>query len=1406
MTGAVAAGRKAPGAARRSAAFKSAACKSAARKGAACAALAALLAPALLSCQNPLQRGAEGGGCGQTGSLLVFVGRPQEARSILPDHCMSGFDRLALAFEPSPPGGFAPLPVILTRGADGSWAGEAGEPWGSGVAPGGEVRLPAGSWRVTALAQIRAGGDYDDAARGELYVVVAAGVSASAAVELRPIPGSGYGSFHWDISHPPNVSIAGMVIERLGGGASAFCGQHYFDGLVGDTPGAATAANPGSFASMPAGEYRVAFRLRLDDGREARRSAVLRVYQNRESRFEHPGDERAAFLDGHFLHPALLDLILGAWDPGAAGGEGAWDFAARGISAGHFEFEGIRGLYGAAGNGAPEWAAAVSWLDRLAGGGAVPLPGDDLEEARAWLRAIADAALLGLASDAPAFAELSFESRDAAESALRSLLNPLPNGSALGDIDWLPGDIAFATVAGPGPGAPEFRAEICFSGRIMVGGYRPAQGATLAEQLAWLREHAAQSGGRYAAIAQDCEALTPAQAALPVGRTDLRILLRSSDPAVPREISLSGNGGLFTVPSGATLALGAGAALAGRAGNTSAMVVVSAGALEMLDGSAIRGNHNNGVGGGVFISGGEFRMEGGEISGNSAGQYGGGVFVAGGAFRMLGGEIAGNTAGSGGGVRIVAGGEFEMRGGEIAGNTATGSGGGVSIDSGGEFDMRGGIISGNSAGSSGGGVLIAGTPGGPPPATFSMRGGIISGNSATVSGGGVQNLGGFFRVSDGAIFGSDARPYEHPNTAGSNAALSSGGSDEYGAFDGSGGAFVPAGDLPVGSRTIEVRDGALIRPVEIPPSNEITIAGSIAGGFIATDGSGAPVAGGATPAQPYQAQFSAMIGAIMAHAGGDDVAVQFGSGYPDVLDIGALYAAFVCAGGDWGEIALSGAVTSANAAAARGTVVLDGAIAAMRDANARIENTAAGAADNGSALHIIGAGMASISGGAVSATAGIAVRNAGSGEVRISGGRVYAATGMAVQIAGTGAVCISGSAYVTSANALALNGGTIAIAAGGRASVAGGTVSNTVPAGPSGADGRAINSAGEVSVSGGMVSAAAGQAIRSTGGGEARISGSAYVTSASATAPGGTIANAGFGALTIAGGTVRNTAAGAYARTVNNAGIGEVFITGGRVYATAGRAVHNAGAGEVRISGSAYLTSANASTDGGTIASSGGRVYIAGGEVGNTSATGNAVRLDGSGFAFLSGGSGGGTVTGSQRFSLGSDTAIAVEWEPTGAPHYYAGSSAGLTAHGAGGSAVWAISGGDPGISFARGANEGFAAVPGATVIPPGDAGITITLAQFRAMAPIALEPIPFGGQRPVSVERPEDFDSIEWFIGASPAPAASVSNGGATLTIGPDIHQNVPLAWRHATVVVRLRGSGAVYSQHIDFSVQPPP
>jgi hypothetical protein len=308
------------------------------------------------------------------------------------------------------------------------------------------------------------------------------------------------------------------------------------------------------------------------------------------------------------------------------------------------------------------------------------------------------------------------------------------------------------------------------------------------------------------------------------------ITLKGDTPA--RNISLSGQGSLFTVGADVELAL-EDIVLRGISNNNTSLVKVNTnGKLVMNSGGKVTGNTystsvNETGGAGVYVNNGTLEIAGGEISGNSLISStaaitisGGGVFAGNSStVLMSGGAIKDNRVNgnhssyghsNGGGISIYCS-SFEMTSGIIEGNIVTdqaaadcyASGGGVylnisinnSIKS--LFNFKGGIIRNNSCNAItsrmgiawGGGVGIQ-------ECDFVMSGGIISGNNCVSAsnpnyyngqyivgayGGGVLLTGQASFVKTGGIIysnevtGNDADGIPLKNTAQSNSSGLGGG-------------------------------------------------------------------------------------------------------------------------------------------------------------------------------------------------------------------------------------------------------------------------------------------------------------------------------------------------------------------------------------------------------------------------------------------------------------------------------------------------------------------------------------------------------------------------------------------------------------------------------------------------------
>ncbi|MCL2638046.1 MAG: hypothetical protein FWD48_06695 [Oscillospiraceae bacterium] len=230
-----------------------------------------------------------------------------------------------------------------------------------------------------------------------------------------------------------------------------------------------------------------------------------------------------------------------------------------------------------------------------------------------------------------------------------------------------------------------------------------------------------------------------------------------------------------------------------------------------------------GVGGGVGLRGGVFEMNGGTIKDNT-GRAGGGVSISlASTFNMTGGSITNNTHtssadGNGGGVSAAGVNvTFNMSGGEISRNSSNTFGGGVSVGSGAVFNMSGdAAIFGNESNAIGlgGGVSVVNS-------IFNMsEDAVIYGNTAIMGAGlFVNGAEAEINISGGLITGNDttgADPAANigtnqtPNSSALSAVSGVVGNVRFGTH--SGGSFTPVGGIHNESRTIEVRNGVLVRP------------------------------------------------------------------------------------------------------------------------------------------------------------------------------------------------------------------------------------------------------------------------------------------------------------------------------------------------------------------------------------------------------------------------------------------------------------------------------------------------------------------------------------------------------------------------------------------------------------------
>jgi len=558
---------------------------------------------------------------GGTGTLSLTIDRQGVERTIRPDISVNDFDEFDLLLVHQNTGEEIPY----------SWTGDSVT-----------LQLALGIWDLHVTAFMNGGA----AAVGYLMeIVVPSGGTVSGSVMLAPIA-DGEGTFSWDISFDGDIRAARMEIVRFFEWGSSHWGTFYLIDYVWGNP---TFGNSGSL-DLEAGQYRIFFTLWNNHMESVTVRETLHIYQNMESHFEYTFE----------AHTTLLRFILDAWDGSS------WNFAERGIAAGHFSIVGIYGVND--GN----FNDIVRWFTSLSSEFSAPTYSGGL-------RRLTDAALIGIASEDTGFLDANnYQHKDEAELAIIELVQ---NGNTPW-FDWVDGRTLSV-------GIGSYTVQITFSADINLPP-PPQPGASLADWLAYLR-FSAQSGETYNIVISGNENITPLQAALPTGRSGVTINISGS---MPSTVSLASSGSLFTIGSGITLVLGNNVTLQGMSGNHSPLVQVNSGGnLIMNAGSGITGNVSHMDVGGVLVSGGTFTMNAGTISNNFAG-VGGGVLVDWGTFNMEGGIISGNTVwGQGGGVFNSS--TFNMRGGTISGNTANCCCGGGGVFNQGIFQMSGGVIYGN---------------------------------------------------------------------------------------------------------------------------------------------------------------------------------------------------------------------------------------------------------------------------------------------------------------------------------------------------------------------------------------------------------------------------------------------------------------------------------------------------------------------------------------------------------------------------------------------------------------------------------------------------------------------------------------------------------------------------------------
>jgi len=456
----------------------------------------------LAGCQNPLQRqDTDGTGTG-TGTISLTINGRGAARTIMPpETTFDDFVRFELLFTPYNGG----IPKSVDWCAEHDLAG--------GI---GTVELGVGTWDLVVTAFVMEyDGEVAAARSGSYRIIVSTGDHVERDVLLLPI--GGMGIFSWDIE----LSGDGIVSVRMEilrySDRSAFRGPYYLAG--GDAP----IGLAGYLADLDAGQYFVVFTLSNGE-RNLRMTEVLRIYAYRTSHFED------TFSDGIFTF-SLLHVILNTWNGGK------WDFEGAGIEAGHFALLGIDGIDDGNGGFA---SGIVGWFDTLTYNDGDPIVLDyDTPNVLEQLKALVDAALIGIASADTGFLNAIYRTTINAQNAIANLA---VNDTTI-TFAWI-GDYTVIVHAGA------YQVEIVFGNPVIIG--IPVPGDTLAERLAWLRGNA-QSGNYYYIEVNGDENITSAQASLPTGISKVTITIRGIGGM--RTISLSDTGNLFTIGYGVTLVL-----------------------------------------------------------------------------------------------------------------------------------------------------------------------------------------------------------------------------------------------------------------------------------------------------------------------------------------------------------------------------------------------------------------------------------------------------------------------------------------------------------------------------------------------------------------------------------------------------------------------------------------------------------------------------------------------------------------------------------------------------------------------------------------------------------------------------------------------------------------------------------
>ncbi len=537
-------------------------------------------------------------------------------------------------------------------------------------------------------------------------------------------------------------------------------------------------------------------------------------------------------------------------------------------------------------------------------------------------------------------------------------------------------------------------------------------------------------------------------------------------------------------------------------GNGGAIHVTGAGN-STISGGTVSGNTATAEGGGFWNNTGTMNVTNVNFSGNSAAgdaadQGGGALFNIGGVLNVNGGIIDDNhatgTAGSGGGI-LNDGGTLNVSGTTISNNTAKRAGGGIETT--GVLNLDSVDFTTNTTGSmpgNGGALHVTGSP------TVTANGGTVSGNIAAREGGGFWNGSGLMTVNGTTFTNNVANGVELHDGGGalfnnkgqlevSNAVIDN--NHAPGAAGSGGGIFNLEGGLYVGNTTIKnnsaSRAGGGVEDNTPGSKNPGVPSAEFSNVNFQNNTTGnAPGNGGAihvTGDSLVEISGGSVISNTAASEGGgfwnnkgemnvsgttftDNVAsgesadngggALFNNGgvmnvMNAMISLNKATGASGSGGGalsDGGVLNISGSTFDSNTSnrAGGGIETTNDASLSLTDVNFN-NNETGNAPGNGGAVHITGAGSATISGGSVTG-------NTAASE----GGGFWN---------GTGTMTITGVDFSANnaAGAGADQGGGALFNAGGTLNVNGGTISGNTATGASGSGGGILNDGGTLTIS-----------------------------------------------------------------------------------------------------------------------------------------------------------------------------------------------------------------------------------------------------------------------------------------------------------------------------------------------------